>query len=204
MSSFDSIERAISDIRDGRMIVVVDDELRENEGDLIMAASKIEAKDVNFMARYGCGLICAPISADIAKRLALPLMVEENTDRMCTNFTVSVDYKHGTTTGISMSDRAKTMNALADSLSVKDDFLKPGHVFPLIADDGGVLKRKGHTEATIDIVKLAGLPAAGVLCEIIKEDGEMARYKDLIEFSDKYQLSIISINELSEYLQKMV
>lgn len=202
MSSFDSIERAISDVRDGRMIVVVDDEARENEGDLIMAASKVTAADVNFMARYGCGLICAPISVEIAGHLDLPLMVDNNTDRMCTNFTVSIDYRHGTTTGISMFDRAKTLNALSDPLSVKADFLRPGHVFPLISNTGGVLSRKGHTEATIDIVHLAGLPKAGVLCEIIKEDGKMARMSDLLEFSRKYNLTIITIGELVDYLKK--
>ncbi len=199
MSQFDSIEDAIKDIASGKMVVVVDDEDRENEGDLVMAASLAIPDCVNFMARYGRGLICAPLAVDFAQRLDLPPMVEQNTDPIRTNFTVSVDLKAGTTTGISMSDRSKTLMALADSKSVSGDFSRPGHIFPLIAREGGVLIRPGHTEATIDLVTLAGLPPVGVLCEIIKDDGEMARVPDLFEYAKFHGLKFITIKDLIAY-----
>ncbi|MCA9374587.1 3,4-dihydroxy-2-butanone-4-phosphate synthase [Candidatus Peregrinibacteria bacterium] len=199
MSQFDSIEDAIKDIASGKMVVVVDDEDRENEGDLVMAASLATPDCVNFMARYGRGLICAPLVADFAQRLDLPPMVENNTDPIRTNFTVSVDLKAGTTTGISMSDRSKTLMALADSKSVGEDFSRPGHIFPLVAREGGVLIRPGHTEATVDLVTLAGLPPVGVLCEIIKDNGEMARLLDLFEYAKLHGLKFITIKDLIAY-----
>lgn len=196
MSFFATIESAVADIRSGAMVVVVDDEHRENEGDLVMAASKVTADDVNFMARYGRGLICAPLSEDVAALLDLEPMVDHNTDPVGTNFTVSVDWKEGTTTGISMFDRAKTIAALSDAGSKPEDFSRPGHIFPLVAKSGGVLARKGHTEATVDLARLAGLPPVGVLCEIINDDGHMARLPDLMKFSRKHGLKLITIQDL--------
>ena len=199
MDHFDSIEDAIKDIASGKIVVVVDDEDRENEGDLVMAASFATPDCINFMAQYGRGLICAPLAVDVAQRLDLPPMVEKNTDPIRTNFTVSVDVKEGTTTGISMFDRAKTLVALASDKAVADDFSRPGHVFPLIGREGGVLIRPGHTEATIDLAVLAGLPPVGVLCEIIKGDGEMARLPDLFEYAQYHGLKIITIKDLISY-----
>lgn len=196
-----NIQSAIKDIQDGKLIIVVDDEDRENEGDLIMAAELATNETVNFMMKHGRGLICAPISADIAERLDLQAMEKKNTEAHNCNFTVSVDYKHGTSTGISASDRAKTINKLVNPKSTVEDFARPGHIFPLLARDGGVLVRAGHTEAAIDIAKLAGLSSAGVLCEIVKDDGEMARKYDLEIFAKKHRLRIISIKELIEYRQ---
>lgn len=195
------IEAAIEDIRHGKMIVVVDDEDRENEGDLIMAAELASKEDVNFMMKEGRGLICVPLSSDLADRLELEPMEKVNTEAHNCNFTVSVDYKHGTSTGISASDRAKTINSLVDPKSKAEDFARPGHVFPLIAQDGGVLVRAGHTEAAVDLAQLAGLSSAGVLCEIVKDDGEMARMPDLETFADKHDLKIITIKDLIAYRQ---
>lgn len=198
-SSFDAIEEAIKDIKSGGMVVVVDDEDRENEGDLVMAASKVTPKSVNFMAKEGRGLICVPLSEDKARRLDLGPMVMKNTDRISTNFTVSVDCKTGTTTGISMSDRAKTIKMLSSDRARPNDFSRPGHIFPLIAREGGVLVRAGHTEAAVDLAELAGLAPVGVVCEIIKDDGEMARLPELRKFAKKHQLRIISIQDLIAY-----
>lgn len=195
------IEAAIEDFKRGRMLVVVDDEDRENEGDLIMAAELATNEEINFMMKEGRGLICVPLSKSIADRLELTPMEKVNTEAHNCNFTVSVDYKHDTSTGISASDRAKTINALTDPKSRAEDFARPGHIFPLIAQEGGVLVRAGHTEAAVDLAQLAGLSSAGVLCEIVKDDGEMARMPDLVEFAEKHDLKIITIQDLIAYRQ---
>ncbi|MBU0667906.1 3,4-dihydroxy-2-butanone-4-phosphate synthase [Patescibacteria group bacterium] len=199
MSQFDAIDAAVADIKSGKMVVIVDDEDRENEGDLVMAASKVTADSVNFMAREGRGLICVPLSEEIAERLDLLPMVLNNSDKKKTNFTVSVDLKEGTSSGISMSDRANTIKALSKSDSKPNDFSKPGHVFPLRAKKSGVLARAGHTEAAVDLTMMANLPQVGVICEIIKDDGEMARLPELVEFCKKHNLRIISIRDLIAY-----
>ncbi len=196
---FDSIESAVEEIRAGRLIIVVDDEDRENEGDFVGAASTITSDLVNFMAREGRGLICVPIVAKRAAELDLGLMVEENTSLYSTPFTVSVDYSHGTSTGISAADRAATIRALADDSSTADDFARPGHIFPLIAREGGVLRRTGHTEATVDLVRLAGLPPVGVLVEIMNADGTMARTPELLRIAQEHNLKIITISDLVAY-----
>ncbi|HRO83200.1 MAG TPA: bifunctional 3,4-dihydroxy-2-butanone-4-phosphate synthase/GTP cyclohydrolase II [Niabella sp.] len=196
----DSIDSAIEDIKKGKLVIVVDDEDRENEGDFITAASNATPELINFMTKVGRGLICAPISETIADKLLLPLMVTNNTALHETPFTISVDLLgHGCTTGISAHDRAKTIQALADEESKPEDFGRPGHIFPLRARDGGVLRRAGHTEATIDLVKYADLPPAGILVEIMNEDGTMARLPELIEIAKNYNLKIISIKDLIEY-----
>ncbi|OGJ49221.1 bifunctional 3,4-dihydroxy-2-butanone 4-phosphate synthase/GTP cyclohydrolase II [Candidatus Peregrinibacteria bacterium RIFOXYB2_FULL_32_7] len=199
---FSSIKSAISDLKSGKMIIVVDDEDRENEGDLIMAGEKVSKEAINFMAREGRGLICAPIDEKIAQRLKLDPMVSKNTDQKRTNFSVSIDVKKATTTGISASDRTKTITALTGNSAKADDFSRPGHIFPIIARNGGVLVRAGHTEAAVDLCKLAGLRPVGVICEITKEDGEMARLRDLENFAKKHNLKIISIKDLIEYRNK--
>ncbi len=207
---FSKIEEAVEAVRNGEMIVVLDDESRENEGDLIMAAEKATPEAINFMAKKGRGLICVPVDYDIAERLDLSPMVQKNTESHHCNFTVSVDYRHGTSTGISASDRAKTINAISDYTSTPDDFMRPGHIFPLRGRKGGVLVRAGHTEASIDLVKLAGLSPAAVLCEIAREDGEMMRRDELIEFAAEHSLKIITIQDLishrhdTEHLVKLV
>jgi len=194
--SFDSIESAVEAIRSGHLVIVVDDEDRENEGDFIGAASKITPELVNFMAREGRGLICAPMSTERASALDLHLMVEENTSMYRTPFTVSVDYCHGTSTGISAADRAATIQALASESSTSRDFARPGHVFPLIARDGGVLRRTGHTEATVDLVSLAGFPSVGVLVEIMNADGTMARTPELLRIAKEHNMKIVTISSL--------
>jgi len=199
MSDFDNIEDAIEAIKSGGMVVVLDDEDRENEGDLVCAAELITPEIVNFMAKEGRGLICAPVDADVAERLKFNPMVEKNTENTECNFTVSVDYNVGTTTGISASDRAKTLKAIADFSSSAEHFSRPGHVFPLIAKDGGVLVRAGHTEAAVDLARLAGLAPAGVICEIASEDGEMMRGLDLVDFARKHGLKVITIKDLIEF-----
>ncbi|NJD04836.1 MAG: bifunctional 3,4-dihydroxy-2-butanone-4-phosphate synthase/GTP cyclohydrolase II [Ruminiclostridium sp.] len=195
---FYSIEEAIADIRQGRMIVVVDDEDRENEGDLLMAAEKATPESVNFMATFGKGMICAPLTEDRARRLDLNLMVERNTENMKTAFTVTVDHKNSTT-GISAFERSNTIRELTNPDSAGSDFMRPGHIFPLIARDGGVLKRSGHTEAAVDLARMAGLYPAGVICEIMYVDGTMARVPELIEFVRKHNLKIISVADLIKY-----
>ena len=197
----DNIEEAIQDIKEGKMVVVVDDEDRENEGDLLMAAEKATSEDVNFMIKEGRGLVCVPLTKEKIEDLNLPQMVKENTDSHNTAFTVSVDHKE-TTTGISAAERALTINKLVDDESQSSDFKRPGHVFPLEAKEGGVLRRAGHTEASVDLAKLAGLKEAGLICEIIKEDGEMARLPELKEFAEKYDLKLISIADLIKYRKK--
>jgi 3,4-dihydroxy 2-butanone 4-phosphate synthase/GTP cyclohydrolase II len=194
----DTIEAAIEDIKKGKMVVVVDDEDRENEGDLLMAAEKVNKEAINFMIKEARGLVCTPLEEDVVKDLDLPMMVEKNTETHGTAFTVSVDHKN-VTTGISAQERAYTIEKLVDSDSKAGDFMRPGHVFPLIAKKGGVLRRAGHTEAAVDLARLAGLKPAGVICEIIKEDGEMGRMPFLIEFAKKHDLKLISIEDLIKY-----
>ncbi|MDN5331155.1 MAG: 3,4-dihydroxy 2-butanone 4-phosphate synthase / cyclohydrolase [Tepidanaerobacteraceae bacterium] len=195
---FNTIEEAIEDIKQGRMIIVVDDEDRENEGDLVMAAEKVTPEAISFMAIHGRGLICVPITKKRAEELDLPLMVGNNTDNMGTAFTVSVDYV-GNSTGISAYDRADTVKALIDPATKPQDLRRPGHIFPLIARDGGVLRRAGHTEAAVDLARLAGLYPAGVICEIMKDDGTMARLPDLMSFAKEWGLKIITIEDLIRY-----
>ena len=199
----DSIEEAIIAIKNGEVIIVVDDEDRENEGDFICAAEKITPEIVNFMATHGRGLICAPLIEDRCDELGLELMVGKNTALHETPFTVSVDLNgHGCTTGISASDRAKTIKALVDEDTNPDDLGKPGHIFPLKAKKGGVLRRTGHTEAAIDLARLAGLKPAGVLVEIMNEDGTMARLPNLIKVKERFNLKLVSIKDLIEYRMK--
>lgn len=199
---FNTIEEALEDIKQGKMVVVVDDADRENEGDLIMAAELVTPEDINFITREARGMLCAPITHERAKELKLDFMVEQNTALHQTPFTITVDYKHGTTTGISAQDRAKTVRALIDSSTKPQDLLRPGHIFPLIAKKGGVLKRAGHTEAAVDLAKLAGLKPAGVLCEIMDEDGTMARVPKLMKFCKKHNLKIITIADLIEFRRR--
>ena len=195
-----SIESAIKDIRDGKIVIVVDDKNRENEGDFLASAELVTPEIINFMATHGRGLICAPITENISKRLGLNLMVGTNTDPQDTAFTVSIDLKgNGVTTGISVSDRAATIKALIDKKTKPNQFSKPGHVFPLVAKNGGVLRRTGHTEAAIDLPRLAGLKPAGVIVEIMNDDGSMARVPDLIKVAKKFKLKIISIEDLVAY-----
>jgi len=198
---FDPIEDIIRDIRAGRMVVVTDDEDRENEGDLVMAAEKITPEAVNFMATHGRGLICVPITEERAEQLGLQRMVLENRESYRTDFTVSVDGSaaHGVTTGISAHDRAKTIQLLVDPAARPLDLVQPGHVFPLRAKAGGVLRRAGHTEAGVDLARLAGLQPAGVLCEILNADGTMARLPQLLKFRQKHKLKLCSIRDLIAY-----
>lgn len=199
---FSPIEEVIQDIRAGKLVIVVDDQDRENEGDLICAAEKITPEMINFMATHGRGLICAPILPEAAERLGLPLMVRRNTESHGTNFTVAVDAAEGVTTGISASDRARTIEILANPLSEPQDLVRPGHILPLQAVPGGVLRRAGHTEAAIDLARLAGLQEAGVICEILNEDGTMARLPQLLEFAEKHKLKIGTIESLIEYRRR--
>ncbi|RUM57937.1 MAG: bifunctional 3,4-dihydroxy-2-butanone-4-phosphate synthase/GTP cyclohydrolase II [Persephonella sp.] len=201
---FNTIEEAIEDIKKGKMVIVVDDPDRENEGDLVIAAEKITPEAVNFMAKEGRGLICLSLLPDRCKELDLPLMTDRNTDPKGTAFCVSIDAhpKYGTTTGISAYDRAITIKLAVSPEAKPQDFIRPGHIFPLKARQGGVLERTGHTEASVDLARLAGLYPAGVICEIMKEDGTMARLPDLIEFAKKYNLKIITIADLVQYRLK--
>ncbi len=200
---FNTIEEAIEDIKAGKVIIVVDDEDRENEGDFITAARNATPEVINFMATHGRGLVCAPLSRERCQELDLQPMVGQNTAVYETNFTVSVDLQgHGCTTGISASDRSKTIKALIDPNIDPRELGRPGHIFPLIAMDGGVLRRTGHTEATVDLARLAGFEPAGVLVEILKEDGEMARLPELMEVAKRFDLKIISIEDLIEYRLK--
>ncbi|WP_412985603.1 3,4-dihydroxy-2-butanone-4-phosphate synthase [Pontimicrobium sp. IMCC45349] len=195
-----SIEEAINDIRAGKVIIVVDDENRENEGDFVAAAEKITPETINFMAMHGRGLICAPLTENRCRELELGMMVNNNTDPMETAFTVSVDLRgNGVTTGISASDRSKTVQALIDHDTKPFELARPGHIFPLVAKQGGVLRRTGHTEAAIDFARLAGLKPAGVIVEIMNEDGTMARLPQLMEVAKKFDLKIVSIEDLVAY-----
>ncbi|TYO97395.1 bifunctional 3,4-dihydroxy-2-butanone-4-phosphate synthase/GTP cyclohydrolase II [Desulfallas thermosapovorans] len=198
---FSTIEEAIEDIRQGKMIVVVDDEDRENEGDIIIAAEKATPEVINFMATYGRGLICVPMSGARLDELDLPAMVTHNTDAHGTAFTVSVDHKD-TTTGISAHERAATVQALIDPNTKPEDLRRPGHIFPLRAKEGGVLRRAGHTEAAVDLMRLAGFYPAGVICEVMKEDGTMARVPELIEFCKTHGLRLVTIADLIEYRRR--
>ncbi len=195
-----TIEEAIEDIRQGKVIIVVDDEDRENEGDFLAAAEKVTPEMINFMATHGRGLICAPLTEIRCKELGLHVMVSNNTDPMETAFTVSVDLRgNGVTTGISASDRAKTILSLVDSNTKPHDLARPGHIFPLIAKQGGVLRRTGHTEAAIDFARLAGFKSAGVIVEIMNEDGTMARLPQLVKVAKKFDLKLVSIEALVAY-----
>jgi 3,4-dihydroxy 2-butanone 4-phosphate synthase/GTP cyclohydrolase II len=198
----DSIDAVLRDVRAGKPVIVVDDAERENEGDLIMAAAKATAESVNFMMRFGRGLICAPITNERAAKLGLNRMVLDNRESFKTDFTVSVDATHDITTGISAEDRAKTIRLLADGSSTPGDLVQPGHIFPLRAKTGGVLQRSGHTEAAVDLARLAGLDPSGVLCEIVNDDGTMARLPDLIKFKKKHKLKLCTILDLIEYRRR--
>lgn len=201
MHKFNTIEEAIEDIKLGKMIVVVDDEDRENEGDLLMAAEKVTPEAINFMAKYGRGLVCMPIEGCRLNELDIPQMVIDNTDNYQTAFTVSIDAVE-TTTGISAYERAFTIEKVLDPSAKSSDFKRPGHIFPLEAKEGGVLKRAGHTEAAVDLARLAGLYPAGVICEIMHEDGTMARVPQLIEFIKRHNLKMITIADLIAYRRK--
>jgi 3,4-dihydroxy 2-butanone 4-phosphate synthase / GTP cyclohydrolase II len=193
------IEDIIEDVKNGKMVIMVDDEDRENEGDVVIAAEKTTPEAINFMARYACGLICLSLTEERVKHLRLPLMVRDNTSPYNTAFTVSIEAKEGVTTGISAHDRAKTILTAIDDKSTADDLARPGHIFPLMARNGGVLVRVGHTEASVDLARLAGLKPAGVICEVMKEDGSMARLPDLEVFAEKHGLKIGTIADLITY-----
>jgi 3,4-dihydroxy 2-butanone 4-phosphate synthase/GTP cyclohydrolase II len=194
-----SVETALEAVRAGRMIIIVDDEDRENEGDLMVAAEKVTPEIVNFMARHGRGLICLPLTRERLEELQLPLMVSENTARFQTAFTVSIDAKEGATTGISAHDRARTILAAIDPATKPDDLARPGHIFPLQAVEGGVLSRAGQTEASVDLARMAGLTPAGVICEVMNEDGTMARRPQLEEVSRRFDIPILTIADLIRY-----
>lgn len=196
MSEYDSIHSVITDIANGKMVIIVDDENRENEGDLIMAAEKVRPEDINFMARFGRGLICLTLTESRCRELRLPLMVESTYRDRRTNFTVSVEAAEGVTTGISAQDRAHTIRTVVSPNARPEDLRQPGHVFPLMAQPGGVLTRAGHTEAGCDLARLAGLQAASVIVEIMNDDGSMARRADLIRFAENHQLRIGTIADL--------
>ena len=199
---FNTIESAVSDIARGRMVIVVDDEDRENEGDLVMAAEKVTPRAINFMAKHGRGLICMPLTAERLDKLNVPAMVQEPDDHHKTAFTVSVDARKNVSTGISAADRAETVRVMMDPRSKPDDLVRPGHIFPLRAREGGVLRRAGHTEASVDLARLAGFAPAGVICEIMKDDGTMARVPQLVVFARKHKLKIITIKDLIHYRTK--
>ncbi len=201
-TNFDPIDDVLRDIQAGRMVIVTDDAERENEGDLVMAASKVTPEAVNFMAKHGRGLICVPVTESRAQQLGLQRMVAHNREVHRTDFTVSVDASRGITTGISARDRARTIKMLAGPRSKPDDLTQPGHVFPLQAREGGVLQRAGHTEAAVDLARLAGLDASGVICEILKEDGSMARLPDLLKFRRKHRLKMCCIRDLIAYRRR--
>jgi 3,4-dihydroxy 2-butanone 4-phosphate synthase/GTP cyclohydrolase II len=196
---FNSIESAIADVRRGRMVIVVDDADRENEGDLIMAAQFITPEAVNFMAMHGRGLICVPTTSERLQQLGIERMVRQNRETFKTDFQISVDAARGITTGISATDRAETIRIMADPTAVPEDLVQPGHVFPLRARPGGVLQRAGHTEATVDLARLAGCRPIGVICEIMSEDGSMARLPELLKFARKHRLKICAIEDLIKF-----
>ena len=198
-TALDSVEAALADLRRGKLVIVVDDADRENEGDLVMAAEHATPATVNFMARFGRGLICVPTTGERLKQLGIERMVTQNRESFKTDFQVSVDAAHGVTTGISAADRAKTIQVMAEPTALPDDLVQPGHVFPLRAKPGGVLQRAGHTEAAVDLVRLAGARPIGVICEIMSDDGTMARLPELRKFARKHKLKICSIAELISY-----
>ncbi|HLU72843.1 MAG TPA: bifunctional 3,4-dihydroxy-2-butanone-4-phosphate synthase/GTP cyclohydrolase II [Nonomuraea sp.] len=201
-SILDPVERAIDDIRNGRPVVVVDDENRENEGDIIFAAAKATPELLAFTIRYTSGVICVPMEGQDLDRLGLPLMVQDNQERLRTAYTISVDARDGITTGISAADRAKTIRALADSATEPDELVRPGHIFPLRYREGGVLVRRGHTEAAVDLARLAGLAPAGVLAEVVNDDGTMARLPELRAFADEHGLALVSIEQLVDHRRR--
>lgn len=200
-NGFATLRQALEDLRAGKMIIVTDDPNRENEGDLICAAEFATTGNVNFMATYGKGLICMPMSKEIANKLALPQMVSENTDNHCTAFTVSIDHVD-TTTGISAVERGITARKIVDENSKPEDFRRPGHMFPLVAKDFGVLERSGHTEATVDLMRLAGLKECGLCCEMMKDDGTMMRKSELLEFAKEHGISFITIKDIADYRKR--
>jgi len=197
-----SIAEAIEDIKAGKFVIIVDDEDRENEGDLAIAAEKITPEAINFMAKQARGLICLPVAGKRLDELKIPLMVQDNTSRHCTAFTVSIEAKHRVTTGISATDRAETIKAVLDPSTKPEDLVRPGHTFPLRAKEGGVLGRAGHTEAIVDLARLAGLYPAGVICEIMSDDGSMARLPQLEEMSDRFGIKIVTIADLIAYRRR--
>jgi 3,4-dihydroxy 2-butanone 4-phosphate synthase/GTP cyclohydrolase II len=202
MSEFDTVEAAVADIAAGKAVIVVDDENRENEGDLIFAAAKATPELLAFTIRHTSGVICVPMPGEELDRLQIPLMTSQNSDRMRTAFTVTVDARHGVTTGISAADRAHTIRTLADSATEPYELVRPGHIFPLRYRPGGVLRRRGHTEAAVDLARMAGLSEAGVLCEITNDDGTMARLPELQVFAKQHDLKLISIEQLVEYRKR--
>jgi 3,4-dihydroxy 2-butanone 4-phosphate synthase/GTP cyclohydrolase II len=196
---FNTIDEAIDDIEKGRMVILVDDEDRENEGDLCMAAEKVTPEAVNFMARYGRGLICLSLTPERVEEIRLPMMTDDNTSSFGTAFTVSIEAKKGVTTGISAADRARTILTAIDPKTTHEDLARPGHIFPLRARRGGVLQRAGQTEGSVDLAKMAHLCPAGVICEIMSDDGSMARVPELMEFAKKHNLKIVTIKDLIKY-----
>jgi 3,4-dihydroxy 2-butanone 4-phosphate synthase/GTP cyclohydrolase II len=198
-NEFDSIESIVADLQAGRMVIVIDDADRENEGDLIMAAERVTPEAINFMAKYGRGLICVPTTAERLKQLGVEQMVSQNRESFRTDFQISVDAARDITTGISAADRAQTIRVMADPTAVPDDLVQPGHVFPLRARPGGVLQRAGHTEAAVDLVKLAGCRPIGVICEILSDDGSMMRFPELVGFARQHELKICTIEDLIKY-----
>ncbi len=199
MSIFNSIDEAIDEFKAGKMLIVVDDEDRENEGDFILASQMITPEKINFLTKHGRGMICVPITSKRAKELDLDLMVQENTALHKTPFTITVDARKGTTTGISAHDRAATIHSIIDPRTGPEDLVRPGHIFPLIAKNGGVLRRAGHTEAAVDLTRLSGLMPSGVLCEIMNDDGTMARVPELRKLAQKFDIKMISIQDLIAY-----
>ncbi|OQX83448.1 MAG: 3,4-dihydroxy-2-butanone-4-phosphate synthase, partial [Candidatus Omnitrophica bacterium 4484_49] len=199
---FNTIDEILDDLKAGKMVIIVDDEDRENEGDLVMAASFVKPEDINFMAKYGRGLICVPMEGKRLDELGLKPMQEKPEDKYSTAWAISVDAREGITTGISAHDRAHTIHTLINPNTRPEDLIKPGHIFPLRAREGGVLVRAGHTEACVDLMKLAGLYPAGVICEIMNEDGTMARVPELFDFARKHNLKIATIRDLIEYRRR--
>lgn len=199
---FDSIESVLADIKRGKMIIVVDDADRENEGDLVMAAEKVTPAAINFMAKFGRGLICVPTTSERLKQLGIESMVMQNRESFKTDFQVSVDARNGITTGISAADRAETIRVMADPTALPEDLVQPGHIFPLRAKAGGVLQRAGHTEAAVDLATLAGCRPIGVICEIMSDDGSMARLPELLKFARKHKLKICTIEDLIEFRRR--
>lgn len=200
---FGTIEEAVKDIQRGRFIIMIDDEDRENEGDIVIAAEKITPGRLNWMIKNARGILCVPVDGKRLDELEIPLMVKNNNDRFHTPFTVSVDAKNETTTGVSVPDRIATIKKLIDKDAKPDDFSKPGHIFPLRAKEDGVLERSGHTEAAVDLMKLAKLSPAAIIAEIMKDDGEMAKLEELMEFAEKHKIKMISIKDLVEYRKKV-
>ncbi len=196
---FNSVEEAIEDVRGGGIVIVVDDEDRENEGDLTAAAVKVTPEMINFMAKYGRGLICLAMTGERLDELRIPMMVRDNTSKFGTAFTISIEARHGVTTGISAADRARTIQTAVDPATLPSDLARPGHVFPLRAQSGGVLMRAGQTEASVDLARLAGLYPAGVICEVMNEDGTMARVPDLLHVARKHQIKIVTVADIISY-----